>query len=87
MFKKSALSIEKERILQEMRKAEPGTADYKALLEDLLSLQSVGTYDLSVNNNTVIQAVTSIASLLLVLNYERVHVLTGQASKFLPKFR
>ena len=57
-------------------------------LKDLadIKVQVEGTKH-TINPNTIIGAVGSLAGVILILNYERLGVVTSKALNFIPKFK
>jgi len=75
---------EKARITYLMTQTKPGSVEYDKLLEELETLHKHNS-DQRVNTGTIIAAATTIASTLLVLNYENLHVITEKAFNLIPK--
>lgn len=78
---------EKARILEALELVEPGTDEYSNLINQLQHLNQAHKGVFGVDANTLINAAVSIGSVLLVLNHERVGILTSKAVGFIPKVR
>ena len=79
---KSKEEIEFERLLEELGKMEPDSSEYKSMfsiMERLANIIQERRKERSIKPEVWVPAVTSIASILLVLNYEKLGVITGKA--------
>jgi hypothetical protein len=72
----TTVKLQKQRILDQMDLHTPGTKEYKDLIKQLALLNSTSSNSFSLDNSTVISSVAQVAGILLVLNFERLHILT-----------
>ena len=87
--KKRTINDEIDRLCELLSKTKPGTQAYLKISENLQSLCDSRSFKAhsTVTMDTVILAVTNIVGLLLVLNYEQLHVVSGRALEFVLKRR
>lgn len=81
------MRAEKARVLEALEFVEPGTEEYNNLINQLQQLNHAHKGVFGVDANTLVSAIVSVGSVLLVLNHERVGILTSKAVGFIPKVR
>lgn len=89
-FKKTeptSLEAELERILAEMKKMEVTDDRYAVYADRLVQLYKLKEVDSEsdVSKDAIVGAVTNLAGILLILNYEHAHVMTSKAVSFVMK--
>ena len=87
--KKKAIDCEIERVLAQLSGMQADSEQYRAAVMNLKVLYNARSCktDSSVGADTVVMAVTNLAGILLVLNYEQVHVVSSKAIGFILKGR
>lgn len=87
--KKYSIEDEIDRVIVELSKMEPGSADYVTAVGNLEMLYSARSYKSSktVSNESILTAATAIGQMLLMLNYERLNVLSTKAISFVFRGR
>jgi hypothetical protein len=83
----NTIKNEKQRLLDCLYDESPGSDDYKAILQNLDLLNNVETRTFGISNDTVISSVAHLAGVLLILNFEKLGILTSRASSFIPRIR
>jgi hypothetical protein len=82
-FKKppTALDLEIERMFRKLKTEDPTTEEYEALLDRTSRLHKMQTEAQSnqVSRDPAVLAATNLAGVLLVINYERLHVVSKSA--------
>ena len=78
---------QRQRILDAMKEVEPGTNEYKELIQQLTMLNEANKSIFSLDNNTVISGIAQIATVILVLNFERLNIVTTRSLPFIPRIR
>jgi len=87
--KPRSIDVEVSRMIDELSKLEAGSKEYEATaknLEIICRARSCKASN-SINIDTVIMAGTNILGILLILNYEDIHVITSKALSFVAKGR
>lgn len=76
-------------ILQEMQSVEPISAEYSALADQLAKLYSIKTTKKSdrVSKDALVAVAGNLAGIVLILQHERLHVVTSKALGFVMKIR
>lgn len=77
----NALENEIERLLEVLNNEEPNTEKYDKVADQLVKLYKLKEVDSKkrVSPDALAAAATNIAGILLVINFERVHVITTKA--------
>jgi hypothetical protein len=81
---KETQKAEKARISYLMSQATPGSEEHQKLLEELETLHKHNG-DQRVSPGTIIAAAASVIGLVLTLQHENIHVITGKAFNLIPK--
>lgn len=88
-FKNDAFTqaIEKEQLelISKLEDKEPDTAEYAKITEQLKVLNDLKTKKSHFTKDGVLGAVTSLAGILLVLNYERIGAVTSKSFGLIRK--
>jgi hypothetical protein len=84
MTPKDTQKAEKARIVYLMTQIKPATPEHAKLLEELETLHKHNS-DQRLNPGTIIAATTTVLTLLLTLQHENLHVITGKAFSLIPK--
>lgn len=76
-------------VLAEMKETNPSSPEFHAMLERLERLSKLRAQDAQkrVSPDTLAIVVGNLAGILLILNYERAHVVTSKALGFVMKLR
>ena len=87
--KKDAIDLEIERVLAQLAKMDANTEMYKMAVDNLKILHEARSCEnkATISMDTIVVAVTNIVGILLVLDYERLHVFTSKAIGFIVKGR
>ena len=87
--KRRTMDDEVARMLKELSELPAGSKEYKAVAENLETICKARNYKPSslVNWDTIVMATTNILGIILVLNYEQLHVVTSKAMSFVGKGR
>lgn len=74
-------------VLSELDQLSPESEQYATVVNQLVKLHAMKTHESpkSVTPDALVSAVASILGILLITNYERVHVVTTRALGILPK--
>lgn len=75
---KHTLDKEIEIVLEQLKRCQPGTDDYKEVLKNLRDLYAIKKGD-RISREAILSAVVNIAGILLVLNFEKLGVITSKA--------
>lgn len=92
-FKKSEpsdLEVEIARVLKVMKDMAPTDKDYATVADQLVKIQKLQTEIDSkkrLSPDTLLNAVTNLAGILAILNYEHAHVFTSKAASFVKNLR
>lgn len=78
--------LERE-IQKSLEMATPGTDHFARLLKDLEEVRKIKTIGLTAHNDTVIMATSSIIGMLLLMNFEKLHIVTSRAFSLIPRIR
>jgi hypothetical protein len=81
---KETQKAEKARIAYLMSQSTPGTGEHAQLLEELEKLHKHNS-DQRISPATIIASATTVLTLLLTLQHENLHVITGKAFNLIPK--
>lgn len=89
-FKKTELTnleIEIDRLFYKLQDLNPTDKDYDTTAEQLVKLYKLKEVDSKkfVSPDAMAAAVTNLAGIILILNYEHAHVLTSKAASFVMK--
>lgn len=93
MFKRppsdAKLEAALDRVLLLMEGTEPGTSEYKELVNQLSDLHAlkVNNTKTRVSNDTLATIAANIAGIILILNFERTQIVTTKAMAFVQKLR
>lgn len=93
MFQKppSDAGLEKaiERVLHCMTEVEPDSDEYATLVEQLVKLHTLktNTAKTGVSKDTLITVGANLVGVLLLLNYERTHIVTSKALSLVTKLK
>jgi hypothetical protein len=79
------LQIQKARLCASLKDVEPGSNEYSDILSQLDNLNRINQGVFGFSNDTAVSALTSLLSVLLVLNHERIGILTSKAVGFIKK--
>lgn len=81
------LDVAISNIFSRMEETEPTTKEYAALVDELSKLLKLKENELPkrIDPNIALQVAGSLAGVLLILNYERVNVITTKAAAFVMK--
>jgi hypothetical protein len=81
----TALDKEIDRVLNKLSTLSVDGEEYKKLLEQVVKLHKMKTEEKpsGVSNDAMLQAATSLTGILLVINYERIHVISTKAMNFI----
>lgn len=76
-------------LTEELEKATPGTDQYSKILEQLERLNKIASTrkDDPVSRNGLIAVFGNLVGIGLILNHERLHVVTSKAVNFVGKFK
>jgi hypothetical protein len=76
-------------VTKELEKATPGTPEFDKLAEQLDRLNKIAASRKSEpwNKNGFVAAVTNLTGIVLILNHERLHVVTSKAVGFIGKLK
>jgi len=83
--KSRAFRVQMERLFEELGTLEVGTDEYKETLDRLDKLVSINKKSLIVPPETVALGIVNLVGILLVLNFERVGVVTSRALNFIKR--
>ena len=81
---KNNVKAEIQKCLDAMRELKVDSEEYEIHLKRLKALQDIKTAS-SVSPDAVVGVVSSLASILIITNYERVNVLTSRAMQFVRR--
>lgn len=86
---KRTISNEIDRIVKELEGMKPETQEYEAKVKAVDVLCRARSYQPArvINMDTVIAASVNIVGILLILNYENLHVVSSKALSFVLKGR
>lgn len=86
---KKMLDEELERVVTVMKDLDPSEDRYGVMVANLIKLSQARTetFKREIDVNVVIGAVTNIVSILVILNYEQLHVVSSKAIGLLVKPR
>lgn len=86
---KNTVDLEIDALLEEMAVEHGDTDKYKKLADNLKTLYEIKATSKKtrIDPNTIVTAGASLAGILLVLNYEKVDIITTKALGFIPKVR
>lgn len=87
MPRNKMIKEEEKRIYALLAEAKPDSDEYKTLLTHAEKLSTMKTSTLSLDNPVVVTALAQSVGLLLVLNFEKIHILTSRSIPFLPSIR
>lgn len=93
MFKKDKNTAGLETVIgllnEELVKATPGTEQYSKILEQLERVNKIASTrkDDPISKNGLIAVVGNLLGIGLILNHERLHVVTSKAVNFVGKFK
>lgn len=86
---KEAFDQEVKHILQQLASMEPESKEYKEAVTNLKTLTEARSqktkYEVSID--TIVSGTISLLGILLVLNHERLNVITTKSMGFIPKVR
>jgi hypothetical protein len=76
-------------ILEEMASEQPDTDKYSREADNLEKVCRAKSYEHNspIDINTIITAAASLGGIVLILNYEKLGVVTSKALSFIPKLR
>lgn len=74
-------------IVKELEACVPGTPEYKELLEQLKLAKQTKFYIWRFDSDTLLTTIAHLSSIVLVMNFERLHILTSRALGFIPKLK
>lgn len=75
----NTIKLEKQRIIDEMNNYDPDSIEHKNLRSALLDLSQVENMGLSLMNPNVLGSVTQVLGMLLIMNYEKLGIITTKA--------
>lgn len=86
---KKMLDEELERVVTVMKDLDPSEDRYGVMVANLIKLSQARTetFKREIDVNVVIGAVTNIVSILVILNYDQLHVVSSKAIGLLVKPR
>ena len=87
MLKKQRVDLLVDKLISKILKVEPGTEEYSRLLGNLDQLLKAKGYTTKIDPNTLVTALSSLIGIGLILNFERLGVLTSKATSFVLKGR
>lgn len=85
MFKKSTLDAELDHILAEMNKINPASEEYRKMAESVEILSKAKAQNRGVTPDTIILAITNLFGIGMILNHERLGVISSKAVGFIMK--
>jgi hypothetical protein len=87
--KKEPIDLEIERVLEQLAKMDADSPKYKMAVDNLKVLHEARSCkdNAAISMDVIVMAVTNIVGILLVLDYERLHVFTSKAIGFVVKGR
>jgi hypothetical protein len=77
--------VEKLRIVEELKKYDPASKEYAALVAQLQRLHEMDNTSFSLNNSAVIAAIANLVGIVLIINHERASVITSKAFQLLKR--
>ena len=83
--KNHAFDVQIKRVFEELAKFDVDSEEYKEILATLESLVSINKKSLKISPETIALGVVNLVGILLVLNFERVGVVTSRALNFIKK--
>lgn len=83
--KENKFDKEIDHILNEMRSMDVGSEEYKAASGNLKLLMEVKKENNFISNEALLMAATNIGGILLILNFERMGVITSKAISLIGK--
>lgn len=88
-MKHKSIDDEIDNVLKFMEKYEPNSEEYSAAADNLKDLCEARSKKASrfIEIDTIILACTNILGIVLILNYEQIHVITTKAIGFVVKGR
>lgn len=88
-FKEDPFDIEVNHILKQMASMEPESTDYKAAVDNLKTLTEARGQktNSTISADTIVSGVVSLLGILLILNHEKLDVITSKSISFIPKMR
>lgn len=86
---KRTIDDEVDRLIDEMKDMKPETPEYEAKVKHVETLCRARSFKASkpVSTDTIIAAATNILGILLIINYENLHVVSTKALGFIAKGR
>lgn len=85
--KRDEIDEEIDSILECMRKLNPTEEKYSVLLERLIKLKGLKAEKQKIKPDTVLLVAGNIVGLLLILNFERLNIITSKALSFIIRGR
>ena len=79
------MNEERKRIIEMLKQVKPGTDEYNNLLNSLEQLDRITSKRFDSTNPAVLSAAVSLIQVILVLNYERLGIVTSRAMSFIKK--
>jgi len=83
--KNHAFDVQIKRVFEELKAHAVDSGEYQELLSTLESLVSINKKSLKISPETIALGVVNLVGILLVLNFERVGVVTSRALNFIKK--
>jgi len=80
-----AIRREEARAYRELASYEPGSKEYKEIMEQIVVFNTIQKSSVTLNNDVIVTGIFQIVSLLAVLQHEHLGIITGKAIGFLPK--
>ncbi len=85
--KEKSIDVEIQRVIDNLGLEEPGSEEYKALISNLneLTKDRALMHGPAIDKNTIISAVTNLVGIILVLDYEKLGVVSSKAWSSIKK--